>query len=160
MMLLPPSFPITYRPDLQKALTGFLRFIAQSVSIAILSFSANLTVFYDCSCDGNRKQKHKITWYPPPHLLCHVLLTPQLLAGWLVLILACNQFILITMGSAGSTGSDALIDWQVFAYTVRNKMSRPALVMTCVGCWQNKLMKVIYHAACALLSRGSRAHYC
>lgn len=66
MMLLPPSFPITYRPDLQKALTGFLRFIAQSVSIAILSFSANLTVFYDCSCDGNRKQKHKITWYPPP----------------------------------------------------------------------------------------------
>lgn len=23
-----------------------------------------------------------------------------------------------------------------------------------MGCWQNKLMRVIYHAACALLSRG------
>lgn len=32
-------------------------------------------------------------------------------------------------------------------------MSRPALVVTCVGCWQNKLMRVIYHAACAVLNR-------
>lgn len=54
----------------------------------------------------------------------------------------------------GRAGSGALIDWQVFAYTVRDKMSRPALVVTCVGCWQNKLMRVIYHAARALLSRG------
>lgn len=35
-------------------------------------------------------------------------------------------------------------------------MSRPALVVTCVGRWQNKLMRVIYHAAHALLSRGCR----
>lgn len=60
----------------------------------------------------------------------------------------------------GSVGSGVLIDWQVFAYTVCNKMSRPALVVTCVGCWQNKLMRVIYHAACALLSRGGRTRYC
>lgn len=80
----------------------------------------------------------------PLHFLCRVPLTPGLLAGWPLLILAHNQFILITMGSAGSA---SLIDWQVFAYTVYNKMSRPALVVTCVGCWQNKLMRVIYHAA-------------
>lgn len=88
-------------------------------------------------------------------------LTPRLLAGSLVLILAHNQFILITMGSVeGGKGGGVLIDWQVFAYTVCNKMSRPALVVTCVGGWQNKLMRVIYHAACALLSRGCRTHCC
>lgn len=52
----------------------------------------------------------------------------------------------------GSGGGAALIDWQVFAYTVCNKMSRPALVVTCVSRRQNKLMRVIYHAARALLS--------
>lgn len=50
----------------------------------------------------------------------------------------------------------SLIDWQVFAYTVCNKMSRPALVVTCAGRRQNKLMRVIYHAARALLSCGER----
>lgn len=58
-------------------------------------------------------------------------------------MLARNQFILITMAARGG----ALIDWQVFAYTVDDKMSRPAAAPTCAGCWQNKPMRVIYHAA-------------
>lgn len=40
-----------------------------------------------------------------------------------MLILLHNQFILITMCSNASGGSSTLIDWQVFAYTVRDKMS-------------------------------------
>lgn len=32
-------------------------------------------------------------------------------------------------------------------------MSGPALAVTCAGCWQNKLMRVIYHAARTLSSR-------
>ena len=43
-----------------------------------------------------------------------------------------------------------VIDWQVFAYTVCGKMSRPASPPTCAGRQQNKLMRVIYHVACAL----------
>lgn len=68
---------------------------------------------------------------PRTCFLPRVPLTPERLAGWLMLQ-PRNQFILITMGSAGSS---PLIDWQVFAYTVCNKMSRPAEVATCVGCW-------------------------
>lgn len=51
--------------------------------------------------------------------------------------------------SSGGSGGVLLIDWQVFAYTVCDKMSRPASALTCAGCRQNKLMRVIYHAACA-----------
>lgn len=98
---------------------------------------------------GSKEPLPVFLWSPP--------WTLSVFGGRLLLILAHNQFILIT---SGSTGSGALIDWQVFAYTVRNQMSRTALAVTCVGCWQNKLMRVIYHAACALLSWGSRAHYC
>lgn len=55
------------------------------------------------------------------------------LGSWqaVVLILLHNQFILITMCSNGSTGSGTLIDWQVFAYTVWDKMSAGALAVTC-----------------------------
>lgn len=48
-----------------------------------------------------------------------------------MLILLHNQFILITMCSNGSGGRGTLIDWQVFAYTVWDKMSAGALAVTC-----------------------------
>lgn len=105
-------FP-SHQPYLQKAVTASLRFITQSVYIAVfLIFSKFYCVFaltYEVAIKnkvrGRVKKQHYFSF--SLHFLCCVPLTPGLLAGRPVLILAHNQFILITMGTAVSGGGEA-----------------------------------------------------